>query len=305
MGKQFAVLHVTKFNGSSGGIGAHIDRKHTPKNADPDRLELNREFIESNTGSMKKDIDRRISEGYTSKRKIRKDAVKAVGVILSGSPGQMKKIEGEGRLEEWAKANFKFAQEKFGKENLVRFTLHMDEATPHIHAVFTPIKDGKLHYKSFIDGKKGLSNLQEEYGLKMADFGLKRGLKHSRAKHTTTREYYAKMEDVKPVKIKTNILGRPKEGEEERITEEIKKVAAKAFSTEVESSRVQRSLSGYKDAYERLQERLKESNKRGLHTLDLLKKVVVNKDEKLSYDLEKNFFNKQEQTNKFNQGPKL
>src|SRR5690554_7908044 len=78
---SFAVLHVTKFAGSgSGGIGAHIDRKHTPKNADPARTELNREIIPPRSSSMKKDIDERIQEGYTSTRKIRTDAVRAVGV---------------------------------------------------------------------------------------------------------------------------------------------------------------------------------------------------------------------------------
>lgn len=129
---SFAVLHVTKFAGSgSGGIGAHIDRKHTPKNADPARTELNREIIPPRSSSMKKDIDERIQEGYTSTRKIRTDAVRAVGVILSGSHEQMKKIQASGRLDEWCQANLKFAQDKFGKDNLIRFTLHMDEKTPH------------------------------------------------------------------------------------------------------------------------------------------------------------------------------
>lgn len=165
---SFAVLHVTKFAGSGGGgIGAHIDRKHTPKNADPARTELNREIIPPRSSSMKKDIDERIQEGYTSTRKIRTDAVRAVGVILSGSHEQMKEIQKSGRLDEWCQANLKFAQDKFGKDNLIRFTLHMDEKTPHIHAVFTPIKDGKLHYKSFVDGKKGLTQLQDDYAREM------------------------------------------------------------------------------------------------------------------------------------------
>lgn len=225
---SFVVLHVTKFSGGGGGgIGAHIDRKHTPKNADPERKHLNKELIEPRSSSMKKDIDERIKEGYTSSRKIRTDAVKAVGVVLSGSHERMKKIEKDGRLDEWCQDNIKFIEKKFGKENLIRCTLHMDEKTPHIHVVFTPItEDGRLHFKTFLDGRADLTKLQTEYGKEMGKYGLKRGLEHSRAKHTTTREYYAKLENVPPIEIKTGALGRPKEGENERITEEFKRMTA-------------------------------------------------------------------------------
>jgi hypothetical protein len=237
--KSFAVLHVKKISGSgAGGIGSHISRKHTPANADPERIHLNQELVKSRSNSLKQDIDERIREGYTSKRKIRTDAVRAVGVILSGSPEEMKKIEKDGRLDEWCQANKKFVQERFGKDNVLRCTLHMDERTPHLHAVFTPItKDGKLHFKSFIDGKKGLTRLQDEYAKEMANFGLKRGLKQSVARHTTTREYYARLEAVPPVAIQKNMLGQPKNGEEERLTDEFKKITAAALTREAETAR--------------------------------------------------------------------
>lgn len=227
--KKFAVLHVTKLD--VGGIGAHIDRKHTPHNADPERAQLNVEFIESSTGSLKKDIDKRIAEGYTSERKIRTDAVKAVGVILSGSPEQMKEIEKNGELDAWCKENLKFAQERFGEANILRFTLHMDEKTPHIHCVFTPLKDGRLHYKSFVDGKKGLTELQDAYASEMLKFGLKRGLKQSRTPHTTTRQFYASLEAVKPPELKKNLLGVVKDGEAERLHTEAKLLHEKLLNS--------------------------------------------------------------------------
>lgn len=220
MAKKYAVLHLDKLN-VGGGLGAHIDRKHTPENADPERRHLNQELIQSATESLKKDIDRRISEGYKSTRKIRTDAVKAVGVILSGSPEQMKEIEKAGQLQEWIQDNLEFVQERFGKDNIMRFTVHMDEKTPHIHCVFTPISpDGRLHYKSFIASKKDLRAVQDTYASRMEKFGLKRGLKQSRVHHTTTREFYASINDVKIPEMKKNILGVPKPGEAERLLDE-------------------------------------------------------------------------------------
>jgi|SRR5690554_368584 hypothetical protein len=287
---SFAVLHVTKFAGSgSGGIGAHIDRKHTPKNADPARTELNREIIPPRSSSMKKDIDERIQEGYTSTRKIRTDAVRAVGVILSGSHEQMKKIQASGRLDEWCQANLKFAQDKFGKDNLIRFTLHMDEKTPHIHAVFTPIKDGKLHYKSFVDGKKGLTQLQDDYAREMERFGLNRGLKQTRTKHTTTREYYAKLEAVPPVELKKNLLGQPKPGEEERLTEEFKKMKAAAIEKERESGRFQGAFRAERQKTDKLTEEIEKKVNLVAKLENMIKRLVVNKDLNLLKQLEQVF----------------
>ena len=203
---KFAVAHVSKLK--SGGIGSHIDRKHEVKNADPDRKHLNHEFIKTGN-TLYKDVKLRIQEGYKSDRKIRPDAVKAVGVILTGSNAQMKEIEKRGEMEDWVKENFKFAQDKFGSENLVRFTLHMDERTPHIHCVFTPIdENGKLRYKSFFDGKKDLTKFQDDYARQMEKFGLERGLRNSRAKHTTTREYYKLINSAaEDFEVEKNILG--------------------------------------------------------------------------------------------------
>ena len=42
----FAVLHLDKAHGSDSKMSDHIERKTTPKNADPTRTHLNRELIE-------------------------------------------------------------------------------------------------------------------------------------------------------------------------------------------------------------------------------------------------------------------
>ena len=42
---------------------------------------------------------------------------------------------------------------EFGADNIVSIELHTDESSPHIHIVATPIKDGKLQAKHWLDGK--------------------------------------------------------------------------------------------------------------------------------------------------------
>lgn len=188
---QFAVLHIEKCSGQSTGVGQHIDRTRCPKNADPSRQELNKHYIGDRT-NLTADINKRIKEGYTGEKAIRKDAVKSLRFILSGSHDRMKEMEKEpGKITEWARENYAWMCEKYGEKNIMRFTLHMDETTPHIHAVVVPLtKDGRLSAKEITGGPKGMEQLQDEYGAKMARFGLERGLKSSPSKHTDISEFY-------------------------------------------------------------------------------------------------------------------
>ena len=54
---------------------------------------------------------------------------------------------------------YEFVKGEAGEENLIHFTVHMDETTPHAHFGFTPIKDGALSWKKFFDGKYALQEL--------------------------------------------------------------------------------------------------------------------------------------------------
>ena len=81
----------------------------------------------------------------------------------------------------------------FGKENIVRFTLHMDERTPHIHCVFVPItEDGRLSAKEIFYPGKFIPWHRTDTGNDEA-FGFERGEKGSLAVHDTPKEYYGRV----------------------------------------------------------------------------------------------------------------
>lgn len=50
---------------------------------------------------------------------------------------------------------------EFGRDRIVSMDLHTDESTPHMHIVFTPVKDGKLHAKHWLDGPASCARLRE------------------------------------------------------------------------------------------------------------------------------------------------
>ena len=143
---------------------------------------------------MEEAVEAFIREGYRLEKVIRKDAVRAVGVLMSGSHDRMKEIEADDKLfGSWQVANYKLACREFGKENIVRFTVHRDEKTPHIHCVFVPItEDGRLSAKDYMKGRACMRQYQDRYGKEMARFGLERGLSQeiTQAVHISTEQYY-------------------------------------------------------------------------------------------------------------------
>lgn len=210
----YAVYHVEKGQTSSGGIGNHIDRKkgaeHTYQHADPSRRHLNQNY-EVHQGREKiplhQAIEERIKEGYKGQKAIRKDAVKYKTHILTGSHEDMMRIFSNPQTaQKWIDENRKFIEKEFGKENVVRFTLHMDEKTPHIHAVTVPLtQDGRLSAKEIIGNKKEMQARQDRYASHMMQFGLQRGIRNTGIKHENATEYYARMNQAKEVAEKTEI----------------------------------------------------------------------------------------------------
>ncbi|KAA6330783.1 hypothetical protein EZS27_020553 [termite gut metagenome] len=140
----YVVLHLKKALGNDAGTSAHIERTIHPKNADESHTHLNREligFLESVKNRIET-IQRRIENAGIT-RKIGKNQVRAIGVMLSGTSEDMKRIEEAGNLNDWCVESVDWLQKTFGAENLVSTVLHRDETTPRIHATVVPIVTGE------------------------------------------------------------------------------------------------------------------------------------------------------------------
>jgi hypothetical protein len=139
--------------------------------------------------------------------------VRAIRIMLSGSPEEMKQIAEAGRLDDWCKDNVDWLQKTFGNENLVSAVLHLDEKTPHIHATVVPIvtgerrkanaekdNDKKKYRKKNLDAARlcaddvmardKLKSYQDSYAQRMQVYGLQRGIEGSEARHITTQQFY-------------------------------------------------------------------------------------------------------------------
>lgn len=186
----YGIIRVQKVKAPAvGSMQYHNDRvpgQHSNEDIDQEKSNLNKEYIEH--GSYRAEVNERIERFRESSRKIRKDAVVLAEGVATASP---EFFDGKSREEVMAYFDdvFEFCKSEFGEQNLVHFTVHMDETTPHAHFGFTPIKDGSLSWKNYFDGRDALRGFQNRYWERVGkQWGLERGETGSGRTHKTTQE---------------------------------------------------------------------------------------------------------------------
>ena len=135
------------------------------------------------------------------KHKIRSNAILALDVVTTFSREDRERINLDQWKNEnikWLQKNFNAAPDKYG-DNILSVMYHGDEVgNVHCHAFIQPIDDkGHLNASYYTDGREnGKSRytlLQDSYGEQMQQFGLKRGLEGSKAKHKDIKKFYTEL----------------------------------------------------------------------------------------------------------------
>ena len=182
-------------------------------NADPLLSSQNVELVDQLHGRSYEDIYtdtiRHLQMTGAITKEVRKDAVKGFEVLLCFSHEDAAGIN----LNEWANRSVEWLREQFNPpggmisytnkdgqkitepvDNVKSVVLHMDEATPHIHAFIVPIDEhGHLNAKSYTNGRGAMSRLQDAYAKAMEPFGLWRGERHSKASPAQRSAYYNRL----------------------------------------------------------------------------------------------------------------
>lgn len=237
---SYAVLHIMKASGSCTctAIARHIERSTQPDNAHPELRHLNRnDFIKYPDGvtNLGEAIQHRLDHAGLT-RKIGKNQVLALNVLMSSDGDALRRLADEGKLNEWAESSIQWAKETFGAANVVGAHLHMDEQTPHLHVTVVPIvtterrrkaseakatnryrtkpKNGLRLSADDIMTRDNLTSFQDTYAKAMERFGLERGVRGSEARHVDQHEYYRDCQrkkkdleqDVSQLAIEKNVL---------------------------------------------------------------------------------------------------
>lgn len=271
---SYAVLHIMKASGSCTAIARHIERSTQPDNAHVELRYLNRDdFIKYPDGvdGLGEAIQHRLDHAGLT-RKIGKNQVLALNVLLSSDGEALRRLADEGRLDDWAESSVRWAKETFGEENVVGAHLHMDEQTPHLHVTVVPIvtterkkkaseakarkryrtKSGNAPRLSAdsIMTRENLTHFQDTYAEAMERFGLERGIRGSEARHVDQHEYYRKCQ------IEKNGL----EQDVAKLSTQKKKLSREKTALESDNRKLEvdnRYLEGKHELYKETNERLK------------------------------------------------
>lgn len=176
----------------------HNYRQYEVSNVDGQAPHPNVEFVNHAQRDYWELANERIAEVVG--RTVRKDAIRAMEVILTGSPNAFVRDHTGRALDhsdsQWAKDNLDFLKKTFGEKNIVSCTLHQDEKSPHFHAVIVPItSDNHLSAKTLFNPVT-LRAYQTDYAEAMHPHGMERGVKHSEAVHQPMKQYYGQQVQV-------------------------------------------------------------------------------------------------------------
>jgi hypothetical protein len=192
----YAIARIKKLKrGNLAGSEAHTARERETPNAD--RNKKNIRFIGSNSSAETLDqlVIQKIGE---QQRKIRPDAVYAVEILLTASPEYFRPdcstqagyYEAD-KVQAWLTASKQWLEENYS-DRIVRAELHLDEATPHIHAYFVPLDEQRqLRAEHFFDGRQKMRKFQDSYSAATEHLGLERGIKGSKAQHQDIKDFYS------------------------------------------------------------------------------------------------------------------
>jgi hypothetical protein len=232
---HFAILRTEKLKtlGAVAGSLSHTYRTRETPNAEPRRAAEN-----AHTGQGAQEVMQALKTRLPAKH--RKDAVLALEYFVGASPEWF-----EGKTRDQENAYFRQAvdwlKQRHGAENVVGWSIHRDESSPHLVAYVVPLDDsGKLNAKKWTGGAAALSRMQTDFAKKVgAKHGLERGIEGSKATHQAVKDWYAQInqpsqhvtitkDDIKPHFDQNYGEYESPEQIAERLTASIKSVYAPA-----------------------------------------------------------------------------
>lgn len=199
---SYQVCRVQKMtSGSVRGIQIHDRREknisHTNPDIDRERTGENYDLAEQG-GDFYAAVKKRIDQ-LNLKRAVRKDAIVMAQVLVTSDSDFFEGMDEE-RTMAFFKDSYDFLADRYGRENVISATVHMDERTPHMHFNFVPVtKDRRLSAKDVLNRTSLVDQQDAFFDAVGSKYGLQRGERQDSGKrrvHMETAEYKAYTEQL-------------------------------------------------------------------------------------------------------------
>ena len=178
---SYGIVRVQKFTaGSVKGIEIHDkrekDKSHTNKEIDWSKTDLNYDLAPDSNLSFSMRAKERINQ-LGLKRAVRKDAIVVAQALVTSDKSFFDSSTPQ-ETEQFFKDSYEFLADRYGKENVVSATVHMDEKTPHMHFNFVPVTDdNRLSAKRVLNRIDLIKQQDEFHEMVGKKYGLERGKK--------------------------------------------------------------------------------------------------------------------------------
>ena len=244
MPAHFAILRTAKLKsfGNVGGSLSHTYRTRETTNADPDRAATN-EHSHNSPAEVMQALRDRLPDKY------RKDAVIGLEYFVGASPQW---FDGKTREQQdtYFQESIEWLKQRHGKENVVGWSIHRDETSPHLVAYVVPMSDrGTLNAKQWTGGAAALSKMQTDFAKNVgARNDLERGIEGSKAHHQTIKGFYAQIGQAgqqiivspamtEPKVLKKNLFSTEYESPE-TVAQRVTGAVQKAYTPTIEQAKL-------------------------------------------------------------------
>lgn len=199
---SYSIIRIERATSKANSIGHQRHNQRENKNYSNKDIDLSKSYLNYDLINFEKinyleNIDKKINENKKSKRKVGENQVQHMYGVITSDSDFFNSMD-EDQVKDFFKNSLEFIENRFGKENILYATVHMDETTPHMHFGFVPItKDGRLSARDVLNGRKQHSELQDAFNkhCKASGYDLQRGVskEETRESHTKTLDYKKKL----------------------------------------------------------------------------------------------------------------
>lgn len=230
---SYGVVRVQKMTaGSVKGIEIHDrrekDHSHTNPDIDWSRSGENYDLHPAQNCNFRQAVNERINQ-LDLQKAVRKDAIVMAQILVTSDSEffqnllysdsvanfdyDMMSLQGNrDSTRQFFEDSYNFLRDRYGMENVISATVHMDERTPHMHFNFVPVTaDGRLSAKSVLT-KASLTEQQTAFYENVGkNYDLMRGEpkeSKKRRSHLETAEFKIAMQEVEDLRQEKQDLER-------------------------------------------------------------------------------------------------
>ncbi|MFV0401260.1 MAG: MobV family relaxase [Oscillospiraceae bacterium] len=203
---SYAIIRNVKHKmGSLGGIGKHNERENKNygnPNIDHDRTSENFYLKEPTEDSYIAEFHK-IKEEENLKGQLKLSGKKQSNVaceFIITSDSKFFENKSQEEIKKFFEDSYDYVKKKCGEKNVISATVHMDEKTPHMHAVYIPVieeknKKGemvkKINCSKFWKPYNSYGQLQDEFHKHISEKGydLQRGEVGTQREHIETSDF--------------------------------------------------------------------------------------------------------------------